>query len=159
MCSLNDHLSLNDCLPAVLENERHRPVRIHSDMIHGGVPSLRSVHQSPDIVYQGIPVLQQSAEGGAAGVFYLLFRQMRCPAFVFTMKLGVALPDDPSVRIVGVPYLGAVDPAAVPAGDLSRKAAGAELPPAGSLVFPFPFAFPGLFLCKTKKKYDILMRR
>lgn len=68
--------------------------------------------------------------------FYLLFRHMRGQAFALTLKLGFALPDHPSVRIVGVPYFGPVDGAAVPAEDLSRKAAGAELSPAGVFAPP-----------------------
>ena len=44
---------------------------------------------------------------------------MRCGTFVFTLEFVVTLPYDTSVfGIVGIPYLGAEEPAAVSANEL-----------------------------------------
>ena len=66
---------------------------------------LQVVFYITDIIQKRFPVFVQNTECFKESVFKPFFRHMRGTTFFFVFKLGIALPDDFPIRIVGMPDL------------------------------------------------------
>ncbi len=67
------------------------------------------------------PVGEQFTEGGYEMPFQIFLIKVGCVAFIGSLELGIALPDNTAVFTVGVPDFGAVVFAAVTADQLSGE--------------------------------------
>ncbi|MEA5143233.1 MAG: hypothetical protein VB023_06600 [Oscillibacter sp.] len=74
------------------------------------------------ILQNGVLAVKQGAESREKADFDVLFSKMRRRTFMLTFELGVALPYHAAVLASGVPYLGAIETAAVAANDASVNA-------------------------------------
>ena len=66
---------------------------------------LQVVFHIADIIQKRFPVFVQNTECFKESVFKPFFRHVRRTAFFFVFELGIALPDDFPIRIVGMPDL------------------------------------------------------
>ena len=86
------------------------------------------MHNRPAVINQAVPVLHQAAQRFQEQFLYPLLIQMGRRAFMFSFKLGVALPDCALIFAVGMPHLRAEVCPAVPAFQLGGKRAAAIAP-------------------------------
>ena len=77
-----------------------------------------------ELVDGGIPVGKILPKGNKVQVFQPILGQVGCFAFVFSFELAVALPDNTTVAVGGVPSFGSENIAAVGTDDLPGERAG-----------------------------------
>lgn len=98
-----------NALPYQACNNLHLLRRSLFTFVDAGTICKLILHQT-NVVANTFPIFKQLTERQFIGLDDLLLRKVRRSTFMLALELGVTLPDHPTVRVVGVPYLGTIYP-------------------------------------------------